>query len=263
MWNYGLYNLQPPGLLAAFPRCEIRTERFDYDKDAGDIMLLVNSSVLRLIGEKTLSPPGSQIIAKVLTMSFSAYFSISTAIQLDVDLRCLLSKGIDPLKIKSFDDFIPCKGTGFTNQQASYYIYSMGGCSRDTIIGTRMHRDLYGNIGAKKREGEVMCGGGGLYGGKPASQWTIYTTNPCKWCCDSPNNPPLVNAYINETWDQYKSYCPDFNTFSAFRPIYQTYKLNSKGDLMQANLPIDLKMNIQSFAEKLNIDYLATSIKSI
>jgi hypothetical protein len=241
MKNFSIYNIYPPLINSLSPRCEIVTFRFVWDPAYGSVILSINSQVIKIINETNAALTDRR--EKWITMSYSAYFSTRFKIALDQDVDC----------------YPNCPGTGFPDDKAEYEIRSHGGCSRDANVGTRIHDDIYGSLGAKERETEtkkLLCG---AY--KPSDNWD-YTSNPCKWCCDEygTNNVP---AYFGgeDVYPATKSFCPDFNVYSTYRPIYETYELN-ENNAQKVLLSSQQSLSLNNYMTTNNYDGLILGKKT-
>lgn len=237
MKNFSIYNIYPPLINSLSPRCEIVTFAFFWNPAYGSIMLTVNSAVIKIINERS-SVNTPTLRDAWITLSYSAYFSTRLVVALDQSVDC----------------YPNCPGSGFPDNQASYELRSHGGCSRDANVGTRIHDDIYGSLGAKERETiskKLLCGPF-----KPSENWD-YTSNPCKWCCDEhvANNPPAMFGGDGKSPPE-KSYCPDFNTYSTNRPLYERYELNTNNNMEKILLSDQEHLNLNNHIINNNYDLL-------
>jgi hypothetical protein len=213
------------------------TFRFVWNPGYGSIILNINSQVVKIIKETSFPSSGVRK-EKWITMSYSAYFSTRFKIVLDQSVDC----------------YPNCPGTGFPDNEAEYEVRSNGGCSRDINVGTRIHDDIYGNLGAKKRETiskKLLCG---PY--KPSDNWD-YTSNPCKWCCDEyvANSIPVLFGGEN-VYPSTVSLCPDFNVYSTNRPLYEKYEINPNKSMEKIILSSQETLNLNNYMTTNNYDGL-------
>jgi hypothetical protein len=238
MKNFSIYNIYPPLINSLSPRCEIVTFMFQWNPGYGSIIFNINSAVVKIIKEIEYNVNFPNLRDVHITMSYSAYFSTRIIIALDQSVNC----------------YPNCPGSGFPDDQARYELRSHGGCSRDENVGTRIHDDIYGSLGAKKRETvtkKLLCGPF-----KPSENWD-YTSNPCKWCCDeyAANNPPIMFGGDGNNPTE-RSYCPDFNTYSTNRPLYERYELSTNNNMKKILSSDQEHLNLNNYMTDNNYDVL-------